>query len=101
MNVIELNLLEEIEMISNLWSKHNALMIKMNHNISENNSGLNLHVESENYLSQPVVLKSNPIEYWISYKVTSKYLSSIALKYLSVVGTLVSLERMFSRTETL
>ncbi|KYM93292.1 hypothetical protein ALC53_00229 [Atta colombica] len=32
-----------------------------------------------------------------AYKVTSKYLSSIALEYLSVVGTLVSLERMFSR----
>lgn len=71
----------------------------MNRNISEDSSGLNLHIELKNYLSQPIIpLKSNPIEYWISYNATSKHLSSIALEHLSVVGTLVPSERMFSRT---
>ncbi|KYN43206.1 hypothetical protein ALC56_02390 [Trachymyrmex septentrionalis] len=46
-------------------------------------------------------IKSNPIEYWITYKVTSKYLSRIALEYLSVVGISVPSERMFSRTENI
>ena len=50
-------------------------MAKMNHNINENNSGLNLHVEKFKKLfkSADCTLKSNPIEYWISHKVTSKF----------------------------
>ena len=73
-------------------------MIKMNCNISSwKQFGLNLHVELKNYLNQIIPLKSNPTEYWISHKVTNKYLSSIALEYLSVVGTSVPSERMFSR----
>ncbi|XP_024888593.1 zinc finger BED domain-containing protein 4-like [Temnothorax curvispinosus] len=74
----------------NLWSFHEHL-------VSKNNTNEDLS-ELRQYLSQPVIeRKSNPLQYWKSVKHTFPMLYEQAIKYVSVLGTSVPSERIFSQ----
>ena len=54
------------------------------------------------YLKGPLTdLEANPIKYWTDMAKAFPDLSKIALKYLSVVATSVTCERLFSKAENI
>lgn len=81
---------------NSVWSFHDKLIVSENSMISPDCHDLTL--ELKQYLNQPVISRfENAIEYWDKLKVAYPTLHSCALKYLSIVGTSVPSERLFSK----
>ncbi|KAJ8915340.1 hypothetical protein NQ315_008226 [Exocentrus adspersus] len=88
---------------SSLWNFHETLakdsLAMKNVASASNNSStsFSLHIDLKIYLNQPTLpLNSNPLEYW-NRGGSSPILQTIANKYLSVTGTSVPSERLFSK----
>lgn len=78
----------------NLWDFHKELISSYSSPITSigMNNGL------KEYLSQPNIdLEMDPLRYWSVYSTIQPELSGIAVKFLSIVGTSVSSERVFSK----
>ncbi|CAK1599136.1 unnamed protein product [Parnassius mnemosyne] len=102
---IHLRQIEEIESDSDksdkseetfsLWSDHYKLVHR---NWKSNKSEDSLSDELSVYLTSPVGrLNDNPLEIWKDYKIQFPILHKIAFKYLTMVGTSVPSERLFSQ----
>lgn len=69
------------------------LRLKLTTMLSENVS-----FEIRQYLSQPVIPRyENPLKYWSSMKLAFPSLYKLVIKYVSIIGTSVSSERVFSQ----
>lgn len=78
-----------------LWSDHHKLVQR---NWKSNKSEEVLSDELSVYLRTPVGrLNENPLEIWRDYKIQFPKLYKIASKYLTIVGTSVPSERLFSQ----
>ncbi|CAD0205153.1 unnamed protein product [Chrysodeixis includens] len=78
-----------------LWTDHHKLV---HHNWKINKSEDVLSDELSVYLRTPVGrLNENPLEIWRDYKIQFPKLYKIAFKYLTIVGTSVPSERLFSQ----
>lgn len=80
---------------SNLWAFHNKLSLNDNQATDDTTSGVctELHLF---WTAKRVGLDADPFGYWLQVKTTFPNLYPIALKYLSVPGTSVASERLFS-----
>lgn len=77
-----------------LWDFHEQLASKNNE--KENMEASGFCSEIKNYVNSNVIpLKHDPIEYWQSQ--TNHILRDIVLKYISIIGTSVPSERLFSK----
>lgn len=78
-----------------LWSDHHKLVQR---NWKSTKSEDNLSDELSVYLTSPVGrLNDNPLEIWKDYKMQFPILHKLAYKYLTMVGTSVPSERLFSQ----
>lgn len=78
-----------------LWSDHHKLV---HNNWKSNKSEDSLSDELSVYLTSPVGrFNDNPLEIWKDYKIQFPILHKIAFKYLTMVGTSVPSERLFSQ----
>lgn len=81
------------EKCNDIWKFHNEMVAQ----VEANRPQEGLHIYFKQYMSEPLLdRKSDPIKYWSARKVVWGTLSDIALRYLSVVGTSVPSERLFS-----
>ena len=81
---------------NSLWNVHDNLVSCTNIRNEPDSSGIN--IELKQYLTQPVISRHNdPLKYWQTLKYGYPTLFNIAIKYLAIVGTSVSSERMFSK----
>lgn len=81
--------------INDLWSFHDHLVAtKADYNAHSEN----VSFEIRQYLSQPVIPRyENPLKYWSSMKLAFPSLYKLAIKYVSIIGTSVPSERLFSQ----
>lgn len=78
-----------------LWSDHHKLVQR---NWKSTKSEDSLSDELSVYLTTPVArLNDNPLEIWKDYKIQFPTLHKLAYKYLTIVGTSVPSERLFSQ----
>lgn len=79
-----------------IWAHHNELASKLTENRSESTGELDFDFKF--YLNSPTMPldHSDPFIYWQNFN-TSIILQQLAKKYLSVVGTSVPSERLFSK----
>lgn len=78
-----------------LWSDHHKLVQR---NWKSTKSEDSLSDELSVYLTTPVGrLNDNPLEIWKDYKMQFPTLHKLAYKYLTIVGTSVPSERLFSQ----
>lgn len=83
------------EEVFSLWTDHHKLVHR---NWKINKSEDVLSDELSVYLRSPVGrLNENPLEIWRDYKIQFPKLYKIAFKYLTIVGTSVPSERLFSQ----
>jgi len=79
---------------TNVWSIHDELVSSTTRCFDEPG----VPVELRQFLSQPVIQRTDdPITYWHQAKMVYPNLYKIAIKYLSIVGTSVPSERLFSK----
>ncbi|KYN20124.1 Zinc finger BED domain-containing protein 1 [Trachymyrmex cornetzi] len=89
--IIELNVNLTYENCD-VWNIHDHMVAKNNNNSNENLT------ELKQYLRQTVIeRKKDPFQYWKSVKHTFPLLYELAIKYISILGTSVPLERIFSQ----
>ncbi|XP_012218599.1 zinc finger BED domain-containing protein 4-like [Linepithema humile] len=90
-NMIEKFNTDMINRESDVWDFHDHLVMK-NTNLNE---GLS---ELREYLDKPAIeRKEDPFQYWKSMKHTFPKLYEQAVRYISILGTLVPSERIFSQ----
>ncbi|XP_063902930.1 E3 SUMO-protein ligase ZBED1-like [Zophobas morio] len=83
---------------NDIWNIHENLVVSKESRISDVNSGNGLPTELKQYLDQSIIARNDdPIQYFKQLKIAFPELYKIATKYLSVVGTSVPCERLFSR----
>ncbi|TGZ38549.1 Uncharacterized protein DBV15_12606 [Temnothorax longispinosus] len=82
-----------------VWDFHDNLVAN---DMQSNSDSSELHLELRQYLNQPVISRQeNPIKYWQSVKNAFPKLYVLAVKYLNVIATSVSSERLFSKAGAL
>ncbi|XP_071574686.1 E3 SUMO-protein ligase ZBED1-like [Temnothorax nylanderi] len=78
-----------------VWDFHDNLVAN---DMQSNSDSSELHLELRQYLNQSVISRQeNPIEYWQNVKNAFPKLHVLAVKYLNVIATSVSSERLFSK----
>lgn len=83
--------------ISNVWSYHDDLVKKASENVNTRDKG-DMDLELKMYLNSPTVnINSDPFLFWSNYGCSPEF-KKVAFKYLSIVGTSVPSERIFSKT---
>jgi zinc finger BED domain-containing protein 1 (E3 SUMO-protein ligase ZBED1) len=88
-NTLNIDMVKEYDSV---WSFHDQLVTKHNTNKNEDLT------ELRQYLNQSVVERNrDPLQYWISVKETFPMLYKYGLKYVSILGTSVPSERIFSQ----
>ncbi|KYM96901.1 Zinc finger BED domain-containing protein 4 [Cyphomyrmex costatus] len=91
-NINELNIDLTNENYDDIWNIHDYLIPKNNNNSNEDLT------ELRQYLRQAVIeRKKDPFQYWKSVKHTFPLLYELAIKYISILGTSVPSERIFSQ----
>lgn len=91
-NIEKLNMGMINDKHDSVWSFHDHLVLKRNANFNEDLS------ELRQYLNQPTIgRKDNPLQYWKSMKLTFPKLYEQAVRYISILGTSVPSERIFSQ----
>lgn len=81
--------------INYLWNVHDHLVATKN---DYNASNENICFELKQYLKQPLVERhENPLEYWSSMKFMYSSMYKLAIRYISIIGTSVPSERLFSQ----
>ncbi|KYN04655.1 Zinc finger BED domain-containing protein 4, partial [Cyphomyrmex costatus] len=91
-NINELNIDLSNENYDDIWNIHDHLIAKNNNNSNEDLT------ELRQYLRQAVIeRKKDPFQYWKSVKHTFPLLYELAIKYISILGTSVPSERIFSQ----
>ncbi|KAH9634429.1 hypothetical protein HF086_008263 [Spodoptera exigua] len=87
---------EKLEESFSLWDNHHKLVSK---SWKSSQSDDAISDELSMYLRSPVVgrLNENPLEIWQDLKIQFPMLYKIAFKYLTIVGTSVPSERLFSK----
>ncbi|VEN52293.1 unnamed protein product [Callosobruchus maculatus] len=82
------------ENTDSIWSYHKELATSQKSLLVSNNNEMSFDLKA--YLNLPTVpLKSNPISFWSNYN--SSDLATLAKRYLSIVGSSVPSERIFSQ----
>lgn len=89
-----------------LWHIHEEIQRKSNTQVLSGRTGSSSRPETPGsaqvlsaYLCQSTIsLKSDPIVFWKSHEAVYQYLDKVGLKYLSMIGTSVPSERLFSKT---
>lgn len=77
------------------WDAHDALARASANRVEVVTEGLCL--ELRQYLAEPVIgREKDPFKYWQSMRATRPNLFKVPIKYLSVIGTSVPSERLFS-----
>lgn len=79
-----------------VWAIHDTLATNKNNSITGESDGLCL--ELRQYLNQSVIPRTeDPLKYWQKLRLAYPSLNKIAMRYLSIVGTSVPSERLFSK----
>lgn len=87
--------------MTSIWDDHKNIVQKANDSLQDINNE-ELPNELRKYLTTSVEsLEVDPIQHWKERSSVCPVLSKIALKYLSVVGTSVLSERLFSKAGNL
>ncbi|XP_039310411.1 zinc finger BED domain-containing protein 4-like [Solenopsis invicta] len=87
---------ESVESIvkTDVWSFHDHLVANK---ADYSTHSEDISFEIRQYLSQPVIRRQeNPLKYWSSMKLAFPSLYKLALNYVSIIGTSVPSERLFS-----
>lgn len=80
---------------SGLWKIHQTLVAS---SVQSDDETGGIPLELKQFLNQPVIdIGNDPITYWDSVKSVYPKIYKVATKYLSVVATSVSSERLFSK----
>lgn len=80
---------------NSLWSFHDHL-VASKADYSAHNEDVSFEIRQ--YLSQPIIPRNkNPLKYWLSMKLAFPSLYKLAIKYVSIIGTSVPSERLFSQ----
>jgi hypothetical protein len=82
---------------TDLWAFHKEVVSKSAEMVTEFGEG-ELHPEFKMYLSMSVIaLTDNPIIFWESYKHKCEQFYVLARRFMSIAGTSVPSERLFSK----
>lgn len=85
-----------VESNDDFWNIHDELVTNSTIRCSDESGGV--PVELRQFLNQPVIQRTNdPLAYWHQMNTVYPDLYKIAIKYLSIVGTSVPSERLFSK----
>ena len=94
---LKIYLNSDTDVDSSIWVDHNQIVKDMNQTLQEQDDA-ELPNEVQSYLHSPLaLLEADPIKMWTEMAPTYPNLAKIALKYLSIVGTSVPSERLFSK----